>query len=220
MKMPPAIEKLTTRFDALSLRERALIAAALLAALVMLWDTALMKPLQNKQQSLTGDLTTLQQNMAALAGTLETGNTDPTTVALEQERGLQQSLDATNAELASASAGLIAPDRMVQVIEDVLNHQKGVRLIELRNKPVSALTEPATDPQQAAPVIDRGPYVHPIEITIEGSYIDVLSYLRELEALPWRMYWKVLELKTREYPVNRVRIEINTLSMDKAWLGV
>jgi MSHA biogenesis protein MshJ len=219
MKMPAALEKAVTRFDTLSLRERALISAALLAALIMAWDTALMNPLQRKQQSLTSDLTELQQNMAALAGTLETHGSDPTTVAIEQEQSLERSLEATNAELASASAGLISPDRMVQVIEDVLKHQKGLRLIELRNKPVSTLTGPSTDSQPAT-LVDRGPYVHPIELTIEGSYIDVLKYLRELEALPWRMYWKVLELETREYPVNRVRIEINTLSMDKAWLGV
>jgi MSHA biogenesis protein MshJ len=219
MKMPAALEKGVTRFNALSLRERALISAALLTALLMTWDIALMSPLRNKQQALTNDLATLQQNMAALAGTLDNNGADPTTVALEQERALQRSLDATNSELSSASAGLIAPDRMVQVIEDVLNHQRGVRLIELHNKPVSTLSAPSTDPQAPAP-IDRGPYVHPVELTIEGNYIDVLSYLRELEALPWRVYWKVLELKTREYPINRVRIEINTLSMDKAWLGV
>src|SRR3954468_23873 len=122
MKMPAAVEKGVTRFNALSLRERALISAALLTALLMTWDIALMSPLRNKQQALTNDLATLQQNMAALAGTLDNNGADPTTVALEQERALQRSLDATNSELSSASAGLIAPDRMVQVIEDVLNH--------------------------------------------------------------------------------------------------
>jgi MSHA biogenesis protein MshJ len=62
--------------------------------------------------------------------------------------------------------------------------------------------------------------VHPVEIVIEGSYLDVLEYLRALEALPWHFYWKVLELNSGTYPLNRVRIELSTLSMDKEWLGV
>jgi MSHA biogenesis protein MshJ len=55
---------------------------------------------------------------------------------------------------------------------------------------------------------------------VEGGYLDVLNYLQKVEALPWRFYWQVLELKAAEYPLNRVRIRLNTLSMDKEWLGV
>ncbi len=55
---------------------------------------------------------------------------------------------------------------------------------------------------------------------IEGEYGDVLNYLQALEALPWRFRWKTLDLTTKQYPVNRVRLELSTLSMDKTWLGV
>ena len=48
----------------------------------------------------------------------------------------------------------------------------------------------------------------------------MLNYLQALEALPWRFRWKTLDLTTKQYPVNRVRIELSTLSMDKTWLGV
>ena len=64
----------------------------------------------------------------------------------------------------------------------------------------------------------QGPYVHSLEFVVEGSYLDVLRYLEKVEALPWRFYWQVLELKTAEYPINRVRVRLNTLSMDKEWL--
>ena len=59
-----------------------------------------------------------------------------------------------------------------------------------------------------------------LEMVIEGNYLDVVAYLKDLEALPWQFCWKDLELATVKYPVNRVRIEITTLSMDKEWLGV
>jgi MSHA biogenesis protein MshJ len=62
--------------------------------------------------------------------------------------------------------------------------------------------------------------MHPIELVIEGRYLDVMSYLRELETLPWHFYWKKLDLNSTDYPLNRVRIELGTLSMDKDWIGV
>jgi MSHA biogenesis protein MshJ len=129
-------------------------------------------------------------------------------------------LAAVDEKLASAASGLIAPERMIEVINDVLGRQRGVRLISLRNKPVETLLNASAEPKREPAPLDQGPYVHPIELTIEGSYLDVLAYLQELEALPWRIYWKSLEMQTREHPTNRVRIELRTLSMDKAWMGV
>src|SRR5262249_27246435 len=66
----------------------------------------------------------------------------------------------------------------------------------------------------------RGPYVHPVEIVLEGSYLDVLTYLQSLEALPWRFYWRVLDLQSGKYPLNRVRVELGTVSMTREWIGL
>jgi MSHA biogenesis protein MshJ len=65
-----------------------------------------------------------------------------------------------------------------------------------------------------------GPYLHPVELVVEGRYLDVVAYLRALEGLPWRFYWRVLQLETKTYPLNRVRIELSTVSLDKEWIGV
>jgi hypothetical protein len=34
------------------------------------------------------------------------------------------------------------------------------------------------------------------------------------------VYWSTLELEVESYPVNRVRVEIQTLSLDEEYLGV
>ncbi|MBC7983568.1 MAG: MSHA biogenesis protein MshJ, partial [Candidatus Obscuribacterales bacterium] len=65
-----------------------------------------------------------------------------------------------------------------------------------------------------------GPYVHPIEMTIEGDYLTLLKYFQSIEALDWRFYWQSLELIKTDYPMNRVRVQLNSLSMDREWLGV
>jgi MSHA biogenesis protein MshJ len=234
MKLPQQLESLFARFDRLTIRERLLVCAALLVATVMTWMIAIQDPLAAKLRSVNSEVASLQGALNSDAS-ISGAESDPAVAARRKAKELQARLDELNKELASKTGGLIAPERMVQVIHDVLSHQHGLTLVSLHNKPVMSLTSetpaPAVAPTEgeqaeteasttpAAPV-DAGPYVHPIEIVIEGSYLDVLSYLRSLEALPWHFYWKVLELNSRTYPLNRVRIELSTLSMDKQWLGV
>lgn len=220
MKLPAGFEAAMSRFDRLSLRERGLVALALLASIVMLWTVSMWDPIAAREQALAGELSSLQQSMVSAAETLDaTTQNDPASLALKKEEQLRKELADINSQLASKSAGLIPPERMVQVIQDVLARQHGVTLISLHNKPVSTLA-PAKAATGVVDATATGPYVHPVELVIEGRYLDILAYLHALEALEWRFYWKLLELETVRYPTNRVRIEINTLSMDKDWIGV
>jgi MSHA biogenesis protein MshJ len=241
MKLPANIEKRFSQFDSLTLRERALLTVATLIALIMIWTIAVFDRQHSKERFLLGEMDSINSAIASAGQSInELTTSDPTTVALAKEKQLQAELSVVNEQLASRSGGLIEPERMVQVIHDVLAHQRGVALISLQNKAVTNLvpplvatattapadghteeTPPATDAAAAAPPPPAGgPYVHTVELVVEGQYLDILDYLRALEALPWRFNWKVLELQTQRYPLNRVTIELTTLSMDKDWIGV
>jgi MSHA biogenesis protein MshJ len=78
----------------------------------------------------------------------------------------------------------------------------------------------AADNAASAEPQPQPPYVHSIELVVDGQYSDVLDYLGQLEALPWKFRWTSLDLSTAGYPRNRVRIELSTLSLDSTWLGV
>ena len=223
-----AAPSLLARFDKLSLRERVFVAAALLAGIIALWDTVLMQPLRADKARLSQEIAGYQDTL----GNIEDPDAaDPRRAALTRATELQTQTLAVDSQLSSTAAGFVPAERMVEVIHDVLSRQKGLRLVSLRNLPVTGLvqpTEPSADavsaaaaPATGAPAVtDIGPYIHPIELVIEGDYADVLTYLEALEALPWKFRWKTLDLSTKQYPVNRVRIELSTLSMDKTWLGV
>lgn len=219
MKLPAGIEKSAARFDAMTLRERALVAAAALVALLMVWLLSFMDPITAKRNALLNERDEIRTTLESGDGT----SGDPDAAALLRAQKLQGSLNEVNAKLAATSAGLIPPERMVQVIRDVLDRQHGLTLVSLHNKPVTDLVTPVESATGDAPAEESesaGPFMHPVELVLEGNYLDVLAYLKALEALPWRFYWKVLELRTTDYPTNRVRIELGTLSMDKEWLGV
>lgn len=221
MKMPPSVEKAAARFDNMTVRERALVTAAALAGVLMIWMLSFMDPINGKRKSLNDEMSALRTSIESVTASMSEASADPGSIALAKEKKLQVQLDAVNTKLAATSAGLIPPQRMVQVIRDVLDRQHDITLVSLHNKPVTNLIEPVRDEAAGAPPPEStGPYMHPVELVLEGRYLDVLAYLKALEALPWRFYWKVLELRTTEYPTNSVRIELGTLSMDKEWLGV
>jgi MSHA biogenesis protein MshJ len=62
--------------------------------------------------------------------------------------------------------------------------------------------------------------VHRVELVLEGRYLDVLAYLQDLESLPWHFYWRQLDLTTKQYPINRVRVELGTVNMDSDWINL
>jgi MSHA biogenesis protein MshJ len=217
MQLPVPIARMLARFDALSLRERALVGGACLIGMVLLWSATVFDPTSARERALSAELSTLQQSIQVTTQTIqETADADPTLIAQREETRLKAQLAQINTQLAAKSAGLIPPERMVQVIHDVLSRQHGVTLVSLHNSPVTTLVPETADHTAAS----GGPYVHPVEIVVEGTYLDVLAYLHALESLEWRFYWRLLELESTAYPRNRVRIELSTLSLDKDWIGV
>lgn len=219
MSIGQSYYNLSSKFNAMSLRERAMVAAAVLAVIILAWDQFLMRPLGERKTQLSQEIETIQRNLKTLTDTIEgRAQGNPLSLAMEQKASLTQSLAAVDAQLQAESAGLIPPERMLEALRDVLETQRGLRLIGMRNFPVSSLAT-ATD-ANGQPQATSGPFVHSLELVVDGSYLDVLRYLEKVEALPWRFYWQVLELKSTDYPINRVRIRLNTLSMEKEWLGV
>ncbi len=241
LKMPAALGGAASKFDRLSLRERGLLFAAAVAVVVTAWNAMFMDGLTLKERTLSSEVSALETSLAATShATANLIESDPTTRALAQLKDRQAALDAINARLVAESAGLIPPSQMVQVIRDVLGRQNALVLVSLKNLPMTSLAPAASVPAQggsssegpaaapdapaaasiAVPPAESGPYLHPVEVVVEGNYLDIVSYLHALEALPWHFYWRVLELETKAYPKNRVRIELSTVSMDKEWIGV
>ena len=214
MKLPASMGVLAGRFDRLSQRERLLVLAAALAVLVAVFKVLLLGPLDARAAHLSSQLAGLETGIHESA---QAAAVDASRAAYAQEADLKARLVAVNAALSSQSAGMIAPERMAEVIHDVLSRQQGVRLVSLRN--LEAVKLPLDAAAESASGGAR-PYEHTVEIVLEGRYLDVLSYLQALEALPWRFYWRRLELDTERYPNNRVRVELGTVSMDSDWIGL
>ena len=80
--------------------------------------------------------------------------------AMKQKQDLAVALEVLDAELQSVSAGLIPPDRMLQALRDVLSSQSGVRLVSLRNFPVTNLVPVVQTANGTAPITNVANIAH------------------------------------------------------------
>lgn len=232
MKLRGTVTTLAGRFDRLSLRERVLTTAAILAVLIALFDSLVMHRLEIHRKQLA------QQLAEIGAAVNDRGDGSDAGMTLERAATLTASLSQATARLHSQSAGLIPPQRMTQVIHDVLSRQQGVTLVSLRSLPPYALTDglpkggaeaqsagvDATAgqdiPAAAFSTASDGPYVHSVELVVQGPYLDVLTYLQTLEGLSWHFYWQSLALDATQSPTTRVTLRLGTLSMSRDWIDL
>jgi MSHA biogenesis protein MshJ len=216
-RIRPFIERL----DALTLRERVIIFGAGVALVYIAWQTLLMDPLAARAKVAEQHLADANRQMATIDEVGAASAQNPAVAAALRNRALNERLGVLDRELSSASQGYVAPEHMTELLRQLLAGQHGLKLVSLANLPVQSLSQPAgSQPDAPLAADDRGPFLHPVEMVVEGDYGSVLGYLRALEALPWRIHWQQVEFTAGDYPVNRVRIVIGALSLSRYWMSV
>ena len=215
------VRPLIERLDALTLRERVIIFGAGVALVYIAWQWLLMDPLAARAKIAEQHLADARRHVSMMDQIGAASSLNPAMAAAARNRALAQRLAAIDAELSSVAQGYVAPERMTELLKELLSEQHGLKLVGLANLPVQSLSHPlGSVPDAPIAADDRGPFLHPVEMVVEGDYASVVAYLRALEALPWRIHWQQVELTAGDYPVNRVRIVIGALSLSRDWMSV
>lgn len=226
-------QRLADRVDAMSLRERALIFLAIAIVLIVLVNTVLIDPLLTRHKKLQQEITQTQEKTSAMLTQIQTlvktWNVDPDIALRSRLAQLREQSDQTGKTLEDIQSGLVSPQRMPTLLEDILRHNRSLHLVALKTLPVKVLGEPETTVagEAAKPAQAQKPttpesvvYKHGVEITLEGSYLDLLRYLTEIEALPWHVFWGKADVDVEKYPKVTLTLRLYTLSLDKAWLAI
>ncbi|HKK01023.1 MAG TPA: type II secretion system protein GspM [Desulfuromonadales bacterium] len=226
---------LVSRLDRLTPRERVLIVAAVLAVLYFPWQRGLWQPLQMQQAALRSQLQQTQVKTAELAAQAQAvmarRNVDPNRAEKKKIAALQADIARLDTRLDAAMVGLVSPQQMPQVLEDLLKRQTGLHLVRLENLPAVpvnlAKTGGATGSSSAPKAVAAASrsdaprlYRHTLQIEFEGDYMSTLRYLQAIEHLPRRLFWLGIEYKVEHYPKARVVLTVETLSLRKGWIGV
>jgi MSHA biogenesis protein MshJ len=225
--------KLSTRLDAMTLRERAMVFVAVVASVLFLLYTVSAEPLLNKQKLLRmqikqqqNQITGIDNEIAAMAQGFVV---DPDAATRDRLKAVQHEIDTTSEGLMAVQKGLVAPDKIAPLLDHLLRGNGKLKLMSMKTLPVSGLNE-ALQPAGPAPVAGTPApaapapkprellYRHGVEIVLQGSYLDMVSYMETLESLPVQLFWGKAKLDAQQYPNSRLTLTLYTLSLDPKWM--
>lgn len=221
---------LSDRYHALSLRERAMVGAAVLTVAGFLVFALALGPQLDAGQGYARQIVQQQQDAAALRAKLQ----ELTEQARNPDAAVSARLDEVRRQVRqiddkfkAIEHKLVPPDKVATVLQAMLERNHGLRLVALRTLPPTGLVETAaaaTPPKQGvsaeqAPAPGAGIYKHAVEITVQGGYRELLAYLAQLERAPQQLFWSRASLRA-DYPSSTLTLVVFTLSTERTWLAV
>lgn len=213
------LREIATRIGMMSLRERVFIFAASVVVILALVQTLLIDAGQAGKQQANNRLQVAEEALVQIGQQRqqlerEAGH-NPDRAARETLAGQEARLAALNAELDRLERSLIPPERMNQVLKNVVQEQSGIRVVGFKTlspQPVALL--------DAAEGTPPGFYRHGFEVKVSGRYSELVTYLERLEALPWRLNWVEATLDAEARPILTLTLTVHTLSLEETWLRV
>jgi MSHA biogenesis protein MshJ len=221
------------RYQALSVRERLLVALAVLGVTWLGWSVTVGAWAAGYATRTEAAATALDQRLelarAERARLAAAARHDPDAPLAAEVASLEDDLRRLEAALGATLERFVAPERMPQVLEDVVRQHSGVRLQRAQSLPVEpvALTRGNGAPVTVAAGAEDGAaagaltvYRHPLRLELEGGYFELMSYLQALEQGPWRFGWRELDYAVRQHPRAQLTLELETLSRERRWIGI
>ena len=203
------------QFNELTLRERAIVSIAVLGLLWGAWFLLINEHyvFARATTERSAQMTTAQisANQARKKELIQQVSIDPNEQVRENIKSVRTELTTMELNLKSSLSQFIPPHAMTLVLKDVMADHKKLTLTQLDRLPARELL-----PDEE----DINLFLHPMRIVVEGSYLDVLDYVRSLENGDWQFNWKRFDFETKGYPKGIATIEIETLSRNEHWLGL
>ena len=198
------------RVDALELRERILLMAAGVVVLFLLIDTLWLQPTLKAQQVTEQRISEFESRLHALGQSAQLltyqASTDPLALRRQRRDELSTQLAELDGRILGQLGALVEPAQAAQVLEQLLSGHPGLGLVSL-----SASTELLSDLTIEEQAQSTGLARYRLDMVLQGSYLDVLDYLRSLEHMPWKFFWEQVNFQSTEYPRAETRLKLYTL---------
>lgn len=213
------LREIAARIGMMSLRERVFIFAASVVVSLALVQTLLIDAGQLGRQQAKDRVQVAEEALVQIGEQRQQlereAGRNPDQAVRETLAAQEARLVALNAELDKLQRSLIPPERMNQVLKNVVQAQSGIRIVGFKTLDPQPVALP-----DAAEGTPPGFYRHGFEVKVSGRYADLVTYLERLEALPWRLNWIEASLDAAARPMLTLTLTVHTLSLEETWLRV
>lgn len=228
--------RFASAIDERATRERVLILLTACVAVAALLQSLLLDPVLTERKRIVLETQSDQTEIAKMSAQVQTlvrdKAADPDVLLKTRLSELESRQAQLQRQIDAQSADLVPPEKMSALLEQLLANRPRLQIIEIKTLPRSSInisSEPAKpEPRQAGDskresADEKTPdlmYRYGIEVTMRGTYLDFLAYLKEIESLPVRMFWDRLNLSAKDFPNVTMRFTVYTISLERIWLTV
>ena len=149
------------RFDALTLRERALVALMVLSAIYVVWDMAVMQALHKTQkvqldkiEKSLGQIAELNKQISVLTAGLKQSDS---TAAGSDAGKLQLAINESDKRIESLIYSFVRPEQMAKLLRELLQRENGLHLMRVRTQAVRSLFDGGSQ-DKATAAFDDGKF--------------------------------------------------------------
>jgi MSHA biogenesis protein MshJ len=227
--MKQTLQRYADGIDAMALRERAMFFGAVALVLMTLLQVFLLDPVSSRRNQLSAQVTQQEEETKAIQARIQTlirpDAPDRDALNRDKLKSLRAQMEQLDRQFEQQQSQFVAPAKMAAMLDSVIVKNRNLKLISLHNLPPTSLAEPAAGVSTGAPGGPRATgarevFRHAVELSVSGSYFDLLDYLDALERLPQHVFYDGFELRVAQYPRSVLKLTVYTLSLEKSWLTV
>lgn len=213
--MKKVFEKTVLKIDTLTLRERMIVCLSLIFVLVGGLDYLVFSPLNKKMDGVKDQISqafNIKEKNEVVLAQLEqkkvVNPNDEVKLAITKAEQANQVLDGL---LAKSKAGLVAPERMLPLLSEMLGKNSQLSLISMENK-----TPILIDNESG---LGAKIYKHSIVLKFIGEFAQVKNYLARLESTEEKIYFDEVKYQIKDYPKGELTLDVYTLSVYEALIS-
>ena len=218
MNLASQVAEIRDKVDALSPRERVIIAVTVVAVIFGVYNQFVLDPflkhrkeLQQQLSAIGPEMEVMQQSMESL---IKRQANDPNVSLRKSIERKSQKVTGLEGTIKNETKRLIDPQKMPKILGYLLSRQSALKI----NSVKSASGEPIyLDAERKKP---SGLFKHDLTMSLEGTYYQVQSYLKNIEEMAEQVYWDDMTFESKEYPIGVLVLNVHTLSTSKELIGV
>lgn len=206
---------LSHQFNSLTLRERGLIIASISILLLLCFYFPIENDMASyqKQSDMIADIKQQNEMSEQLIAQFEQR------LKLDPNEDYRQQLALLNKELSEVENqftihNFIPAEYMPSLLSNLLSKASGIKLIDFQSIKPEPLLQLNDDND------DENLYSHGVKLILESDYFSILKFVKAVESMPNKLYWKSMDYQVSHYPKAKVTLEFYTLSINKDFISV
>ena len=213
--------KISGKIDSLTLRERSIVFVAAAGLVIFAVFFFFLNPTYAKQKATLSTMSQQRDSLASveaeIAQTMLVHTLDPDAADRVRLQQVKNEAQALSSALMAMQQGMVPPERMTGLLEQILRAHRSLRLASLRTLPDEVPVVTAPKPGEA-PAPPQLLHRHGVELVLQGSYPDMVAYMAALEGMQGQIFWGSATMKVDTHPNATLTLVVYTISLDKKWL--